>query len=145
MPCSYFPNMSSHFVPLWYMFVPFSTYGENLYLYCYLKKKLFMYLILFLAALGLHCCLWAFSSCREWGLCLIVLHCFSLWWLLFRGALAQYLWHMGLDCSGHEESSQNRDWTHVPALAGGFLTTGPPGKSLSIAILIKSHSHQNTS
>ena len=27
-------------------------------------------------------------------------------------------------------SSQNRDRTHVPALAGGFLTTGPPGKSL---------------
>ena len=28
---------------------------------------------------------------------------------------------------------------------GGFLTTGPPGKSLSIAILIKPYSHQNTS
>ena len=30
----------------------------------------------------------------------------------------------------HVESSQMRDQTHVPAsLAGGFLTTGPPGKS----------------
>ena len=29
---------------------------------------------LFLAALGLHCCAWAFSSCREWGLLFIVVH-----------------------------------------------------------------------
>ena len=29
----------------------------------------FIYLFyLFLAALGLHCCAWAFSSCGEWGL-----------------------------------------------------------------------------
>ena len=27
-----------------------------------------LYLFLFLAALGLHCCSWAFSSCREQGL-----------------------------------------------------------------------------
>ena len=25
------------------------------------------YIYIFLAALGLHCCTWAFSSCREWG------------------------------------------------------------------------------
>ena len=30
---------------------------------------LFIYFVyLFLAALGLHCCVWAFSSCGEWGL-----------------------------------------------------------------------------
>ena len=29
--------------------------------------------ILFLAALGLRCCAWAFSSCGEWGLRFIVL------------------------------------------------------------------------
>ena len=28
---------------------------------------------LFLAALGLRCCAWAFSSCGEWGLLFIVL------------------------------------------------------------------------
>ena len=28
-------------------------------------------------------------------------------------------------------SFPTRDWTCVPALEGGFLTTGPPGKSLS--------------
>ena len=30
------------------------------------KKILFIYL--FLAAVGLRCCVWAFSSCSEWGL-----------------------------------------------------------------------------
>ena len=33
------------------------------------KKKLFIYL--FLAALGLRCCAWAFSSCGERGLLFI--------------------------------------------------------------------------
>ena len=27
-----------------------------------------MYLLYFLAAVGLHCCTWAFCSCGEWGL-----------------------------------------------------------------------------
>ena len=35
----------------------------------FFKKKLFIYL--FLAALGLRCCAWAFSSCGEWGLLLV--------------------------------------------------------------------------
>ena len=33
---------------------------------------LFIFIYLFLAALGLHCCAWAFSSCGERGLLLIV-------------------------------------------------------------------------
>ena len=33
----------------------------------------FIYLfVCFLAALGLRCCVWAFSSCGEWGLLLVV-------------------------------------------------------------------------
>ena len=36
---------------------------------------------------------------------------------------------LGLSCLWHVESSQTRDQTCVPALAAGFLTTGPPGKS----------------
>ena len=47
----------------------------------FFKINLFIYLfiyLLFLAALGLHCCAWAFSSCGEQGL----LAGFSLWWLL---------------------------------------------------------------
>ena len=35
---------------------------------------LFIYLILFLAALGLRCCVRAFFSCGEWGLLFIVVH-----------------------------------------------------------------------
>ena len=31
----------------------------------------FIYL---LAALGLHCCTWAFSSCSEWGLLFVAVH-----------------------------------------------------------------------
>ena len=31
---------------------------------------------LFLAALGLRCCLWAFSSCGEQGLLFVVVHRF---------------------------------------------------------------------
>ena len=31
----------------------------------------FFFLNLFLAALGLRCCAWAFSSCGEWGLLFI--------------------------------------------------------------------------
>ena len=37
-----------------------------IYLLTYLLTYLFIYL--FMAALGLHCCAWAFSSCGEQGL-----------------------------------------------------------------------------
>ena len=41
-----------------------------------------LFIYLFLAALGLHCCALAFSSCSERGLLFVVVHGFSLWWLL---------------------------------------------------------------
>ena len=35
-----------------------------------------------MAALGLRCCVQAFSSCGEWGLLFVVVHgLLSLWWL----------------------------------------------------------------
>ena len=37
----------------------------------FLKINLFIYLF-FMAALGLRCCMWIFSSCSEWGLLFIV-------------------------------------------------------------------------
>ena len=40
----------------------------------FLKKnffKLIYFIYLFLVALGLRCCVWAFSSCGEWGLLFI--------------------------------------------------------------------------
>ena len=33
----------------------------------------YIYLFIFLAALGLGCCAWAFSSCGEWGLLFLVM------------------------------------------------------------------------
>ena len=36
-----------------------------------------------MAALGLCCCTWAFSSCGEWGLLFIAVHGLLIQWLLF--------------------------------------------------------------
>ena len=47
------------------MFFLKGSYPNNFNCY-YIKKNLCIYL--FLAALGLLCCTWAFSSCRELGL-----------------------------------------------------------------------------
>ena len=33
---------------------------------------MYVYIYLFLAASGLHCCAWAFCSCDEWGLLFVV-------------------------------------------------------------------------
>ena len=101
------------------------------------------FIYIFFAALGLHCCAWAFSSCSE--RCYSSLRCvgFSLWWLLllqsrgsrragFRscGPRAQLLRSMwDLPRPGLEPVS--------PTLAGGFLTTAPPGKSRPPIFIIK--------
>ena len=54
--CTLWPNHSFGFY--FYEFVYFP--------HIYIFFKLFTYL--FLAALGLHCCPWAFSGCGQWGL-----------------------------------------------------------------------------
>ena len=66
--------------------------------------------------------------CRQ-----MLYHLSQLWLVAqFRscGMWAQWLWCMGLVTLRHVGSSQTRDWTHVPALEGEFLTTSPPGKSV---------------
>ena len=40
----------------------------------------------------------------------------------------QESWHTGLVALQRVEPSRARNWTPVPALVGGFLTTGPPGR-----------------
>ena len=45
--------------------------------------------------------------------------------------LGSVVWHTGLVALQHVESFQARDGTHVPWLAGRFLSTVPPGKPLS--------------
>ena len=74
----------------------------------------FIYLFIYLlAALGLHCCTRAFSSCGSWALERRLSSC---------GARAYLLCGMrDLPGPGFETTS--------PALTGGFLTTAPPGKS----------------
>ena len=47
------------------------------------------------------------------------------------------LWHTGVVALRCVESSPTRNQTGVPALAGGFLTTGPPGKPLSYILIAR--------
>ena len=86
---------------------------------------LFIHLILFLAGLGLHCCVQAFSGCgAQASHCSGLSYCRA-WALRYAhfsiyGAWAQMprsMWD--LPRPGFEPVS--------PSLAGRFLTTGPPG------------------
>ena len=116
-----------------------------IYIYIYILINLF-YFIYFYFWLC-----WVFIAAH--GLSLVMatggyssLQCtdFSLWWLLLLwstvsrwagfsscGTQAQQLWYLGLVALQHGGSSWTRDRTCAPALAGGFLTTVPPGKSQS--------------
>ena len=62
-----------------------------------------------MTSLGLRYCAWAFSSCREQVL------------LLDVGMGPQQLRHVSSRDWGHMGSSQTRDQTMSPALAGGFF------------------------
>ena len=82
----------------------------------------FKNIYLFLVALGLRCCVWAFSRCREPG--------------LLSSCGAQASSHCsGFSCCGTQvhclqdvESFQTCDGTSIPRIGRRFLTTGPPGK-----------------
>ena len=83
----------------------------------------------FLAVLGLHCCVWAFSSCGAWafhhgGVSCCGAQALGAWVLergLRTGSWAQLLHSLwDLPWPGIEPRS--------PALAGGFLSTRLPGK-----------------
>ena len=71
----------------------------------------FIYL---LAALGLRCCAWAFSSCDERGYSSLQCAGSSLRWLLL-------LWSMGLVASWHVGSSRTRARTRVPCIGRRIL------------------------
>ena len=45
---------------------------SKFFFFSFFNKFIYLYNFLFLAALGLHCCARAFSSCREQGLLFIV-------------------------------------------------------------------------
>ena len=58
----------------------FQVYCKLLFFFYFLLIYLFIYLFIYLsiylslAALGLHCCVWAFSSCGNRGLLFLVVH-----------------------------------------------------------------------
>ena len=96
--------------------------------------------------LGLCCCAWAFSSCSERGL-LFVAVCGLLITVasLCRRARALGMWAsvavaLGLSSCGSRAQLLRGTWDHPgpglepmsSALAGRFLTTVPPGKSLGL-------------
>ena len=129
-------------------------YNEKLaWTCCFLKKKKFMYL---LAALGLCCCQWAFSSCGECGLlspqgvCRLIAVVFLVkehrlqvcgpQQLRPGGLNSCSLWAPGLGLSSCGTWAQllcGMQDLPIPgikpmslALKGRFLTIGPPGKPL---------------
>ena len=88
------------------------------------------YSLVILTVLGLHCCPRAFSSCCEWGCSLILGHRLLtlLASVLQSVACSSGGTRAGLLCSVWSRSDQG--WNaQSPAMAGRFLTTGPPGKS----------------
>ena len=118
-------------------------HADPIFLEIALSSSFFLnkFIYLFMAALGLRCCAWAFSSCGEQGLLFIVVHglCSGAPALGARasvvvahrlsscGARVQLLRCMwDLPGSGLEPLSL--------ALAGRFLSTAPPGKSCSFNI-----------
>ena len=116
----------------WLLSLSFSGHAQCQMLY-YFFFNLFIYL--FLAVMGLRCCIRAFSSCSErWLLFVVVrrlliavaslvaehrLQARGLQQLWLSGFVARGMWD--LPGPGLEHVS--------PALAGRFLTTVPPGKS----------------
>ena len=111
-------------------------------------KQAAVFAFYFLVALGLRCCAWAFSSCGERGLLFIAVHGLLI-------AVASLVVEHGLQACGLSSCGSRAlerrlgscgTWAQLlrgmwdlpglglepvsPALAGGFLTTAPPGKSL---------------
>ena len=81
------PISSSLFIYLFYRFFffffgPFLKSLLSLLQYYFCSLGFLKNIYLFLAVLGLRCCVWAFSSCGERGLLLVAVVGFSLQWLL---------------------------------------------------------------
>ena len=111
-----------------------------------------MFIYLFLAALGLCCCAWAFSSCGERGYSLLQVqasHCggFSCCRAWALGARASVVVAHGLSSCGARALLLRGMWDlpgpgikpMSPALAGRFLITAPPGKSLNLSFCLATY------
>ena len=107
-------------------FLEAEQYSSVCACHIFFKKKI---IYLFLVALGLCCCTQAFSSWGKWKL-LSVAVCGLSGWSAWASLLC-----------GRWDLAPPGIQTLSPALAGGFLTTGPPGKShatfyVSICVLM---------
>ena len=133
----------------------------NLFIYLFIHS----FIYLFLAVLGLRCCARAFSSCRvSGGFSLLQCEGLPLRWLLLRqsrapGARASTVVACELSSCGswalerrpsscgaraqlfHGMWDPPRPWLKPvsPALAGGFPTTAPPGKSQETLLTSREH------
>ena len=89
-----------------------------------ISTYIYIFFNVFLAALGLHCCAWAFSCCGGYASSCSV---FSYWrtrapWCAeLRGPWAQSLWHTALASPWHVGSSRTRYLTHVSCIARRIL------------------------
>ena len=116
---------------------------QNQYNIVKLKKKKYVSTYLFLAVLGLCCCLQALSSRSEWGLLVAVASVCRAWALGTRasgvatcglrscGSRALEGWPTScgpLVACGNLPGAVIKPMS--PALANRFLSTGPPGKPL---------------
>ena len=132
-------------------------------LICLFHAVFFFNLFLFLAALGLRCCTRAFSGCGERGLLFFAVHGllhrsgFSCCRARALGAWASVVVAHRLSRCGSQALERRLSscgartqllrgmWDLPgpglepvsPALAGGFLTTAPPGKSHITFLLLK--------
>ena len=109
------------------------------FIYSFFKNK---FIQLSLAALGLRCCARAFSSCSEQGLLLVavcgLLIVMASLVVEHRLQVRRWALEHGLSSCGAQAQLLCSMWDlprpgieHMsPALAGGFLTTAPPRKSL---------------
>ena len=110
------------------------------------------YFFKFMAALGLRCCMRAFSSCGERGRFLqfcgflvavaslvaehwLQAHGLQQLWLTGSRAQAQYLWRTGLVAPRHVGSSRTRARTHVPCIGNQSLNHCATREALHLLLL----------
>ena len=118
----------------------------------YFHYELCLLLHFYVAALGLYCSAQALSGCGEWGLlssCSVWAYCCRALALQCAGSVVMA---HGLSCPAACGILVPRPGIeHVSlALAGRFLATGPPGKSLvlvfklHICVTLKNYNEKNT-
>ena len=101
---------------------PHSTFDDSKLRWLPVLSYFLKIIYLFLAKLGICCCVWAFSSCSGGGGC-SSLRCSVRWLLLLQSTGSRHtavVMH-GLRCSRRVGSSQTRDWIRVPCIGRWIL------------------------